>query len=399
MMISTVRRLWFLRVVLTAAALAGIARSPAHAQTARREVIGYFPGWKWQADSTAMTVGKIPYGKLTIINYAFWYPLPDGRIVGRDSAGDAVYLSGAKESRLVDRAHDHGVKVMLSLGGWDASDNFPVVASTAPSRTAFSRSCLETIRQYGFDGIDIDWEYPGFAEHHGTPADRVNFPLLLRELHDSLQALGKRSGTIPLLTAALPASKTQLSAVDMPVVCPLLDQVNLMTYDYHGTWENFSGHNSPLYASSPEDSLRCVSASFRLYTEDLNVPAEKLNLGVPFYGHAYRGCHGLRQPAAGEDTAFFGLAGSTYTAIARAADRTTRYWDDKACVPYLVSIDGGTFVSYDDERSIRMKAEYVMERRARGLIIWEITQDFLPDSSTPLLDAIDAVFRPVPPQQ
>jgi chitinase len=365
----------------------------AFSQPERKEVIGYFPSWKWKPDSAAMTVGKIPFSKITIINYAFWYPLPDGSLRGRDTTGDAVFLRGPKESRLVDHAHARSVKVMLSLGGWEDSDHFPVVASTEAVRIAFSHSCLEALRRFGFDGIDIDWEYPGYADHHGTPADRVNFPLLLRSLRDSLDAEGKHSGKELLLTAALPASASQLSGVDMPVVCPLLDQVNLMTYDYHGTWENVSGHNSPLYASAPGDSLLCVSASFRLYANELKVPTTKLNLGVPFYGHAYRGCSGLRQPATGPDTTYFDAEGSFYRAIAQSAGQFTRYWDEKACVPYLISNDGSTFVSYDDERSIRLKAEFVREHHARGLIIWELTGDYEPDGATPLLDAIDAVFR------
>jgi chitinase len=377
----------------SAAFLVTVATSSnAFSQPSRNEVIGYFPSWKWQADSTVMTVGTIPFDKVTIINYAFWYPHADGKIRGRDTTGDAVFLRGPMETRLVDRAHARGGKVMLSLGGWDDSGEFPAVASTEALRITFSHSCLEAIRQYGFDGIDIDWEYPGFADHQGTPADRMNFPLLLRSLRDSLDAQGRRTGKMLLLTAALPASAVQLRGVDMPLVCPLLDQVNLMTYDYHGTWENVSGHNSPLYASSPDDSLLCVNASFRLYTETLKVPPSKLNLGVPFYGHAYRGCSGLRKPAAGPDTSF-GLEGSFYSAIARSAGRFTRYWDDTACVPYLISNDGTAFVSYDDERSIRLKAEYVKEHHARGLIIWELTQDYGANGATPLLDAIDAVFR------
>jgi chitinase len=381
------------RLSSTIAAFA-LATTLCAAQPARKEVIGYFPAWKWKPVNGVMTVAAIPFDKLTIINYAFWYPMPDGHIAAWDSAGDAVYLRGPKESRLVDRAHDHGVKVMLSLGGWDGSDNFPAAASTAQSRTAFSASCLDIIRQYGFDGIDIDWEYPGFAEHKGTSADRVNFPLLLRSLRDSLNAEAARTGKGLLLTAAFPATRAQLSGIDMQAVEPLLDQINLMTYDYHGTWETVSGHNSPLYASRPEDSLLCLSASYRLFTEELAVPPSKVNLGVPFYGHAYRGCAGLHQTASGPDTTFLRPDESFASALARAAGSFTRYRDEKAGVPYLVSTDGTTFVTYDDERSIGLKAAFVRDHNARGLIIWEITQDLLPDGSTRLLDAIDAVFRP-----
>ncbi|RPH32224.1 glycoside hydrolase family 18 protein, partial [bacterium] len=124
----------------------------------RKEVIGYFPSWKWRMEKNALTPEKIPYEKLTIINYAFFYPRPDGTISGRDSVGDALYLSGAPGTRLTDLAHRRNVKVLLSLGGWEDSNNFPAVAADPATRSTFAHACVDAVRRYGFDGIDIDWE-------------------------------------------------------------------------------------------------------------------------------------------------------------------------------------------------------------------------------------------------
>ncbi len=374
-------------------ALLLIVVSMCAAQPARKEVIGYFPSYKSMPGQGGMPVAAIPFAKLTIINYAFWYPVADGRLAPWDSAGDAVYLYGPRESRLIDRAHDHGVKVMLSLGGWEGSDHFPATASSERSRSTFCASCLDAIRRYGFDGIDIDWEYPGYAEHRGTPSDRANFPMLLRALRDSLDAEGARTGRTFLLTAAFAATRPSLAGIDMPLVEPLLDQINLMTYDYHGTWEPISAHNSPLYASRPEDSLLCVSATWRLFTGELGVPRAKLNIGLPFYGHSYQGCSGLYQRAGGADTTFVRPDESYANALVRATTSFTRHRDDRAGVPYLVSTDRTRFVSYEDVWSIGLKAAFVRDQQARGVIIWEISQDLLPDGSTHLLDAVDAVFR------
>jgi chitinase len=359
-----------------------------------KEIIGYFPSWKWRPDTNVMTPDRIPYGKLTVINYAFWYPLADGTLTPTDTSGDAVYLTGAKGTGLVEQAHAHGVRILLSIGGWTGSDNFPSAASSAERRARFAQSCANAVRRHGFDGIDIDWEYPGYADHRGGPADRGNFTSLLRTLRDTLDAEGRREGKHLTMTAALPAASSHLGGIDLHAVTPLLDELNVMTYDFHGTWDAVSGHNSPLYASTPDDSLRCVSAAFRLYRDVLGVPSPKINLGVPFYGHAFSGCTGMNRPHTGPDTVHFGPEGGmSYSAIVGLSSHFTRHWDSTAGVPYLTSPEWNVVVSYDDEESVRLKAEYATQHGAGGLIIWEITDDFMPDGSTPLLDAIDAVFQ------
>ncbi len=368
----------------------------APAQSFTKEVIGYYPSWRWSDRNNLASPARIPYEKLTIINYAFFLPLPDGRIVGKDSVGDSMYLQGNADSTLVGLAHKHGVRVLLSLGGWEDSDNFPSIAASAKLRAAFSHSCIEAMRRYGFDGIDIDWEYPGFADHKGTPADRENFTFLLSSLRDSLNDLGKRAGKGYLLTAALPAGAVHVRNIDLEKVTAILDFINLMTYDFHGAWDPLANHNSPLYPSAGADTALCVDWAYRQYHETLGVPASKLNLGVPFYGRTYAGCAGLNGPHSGPDTVFFPATGAAYYDIVPALGRFTRRWDEKACVPYLVNADARVFVSYDDEESIRAKARYVVGHDIRGVIIWELTGDYLPNGSTPLLDALRSGLEAVP---
>ncbi len=150
-----------------------------------------------------------------------------------------------------------------------------------------------------------------------------------------------------------------------------------MTYDFHGAWDPLANHNCPLYPSAGADTTLCVDWAYRQYHETLGVPASKLNLGVPFYGRTYAGCAGLNGPHSGPDTVFFPATGAAYYDIVPALGRFTRRWDEKACVPYLVNADARVFVSYDDEESIRAKARYVVDHDVRGVIIWEITGDYL----------------------
>ncbi|MEW5799601.1 MAG: glycoside hydrolase family 18 protein [Bacteroidota bacterium] len=358
-------------------------------QGQQKEIIGYYPSWKWRHKNSLMTHEKIPYNKLTIINYAFWYPMPDGKLVGRDTVGDNLILKRVDgKPSMIDLAHKNNVKVMLSLGGWEDSGNFPAVAATSTTRANFAHACVNVIKEYGFDGIDIDWEYPGYADHNGTPADKQNFTLLLKVTRDSLEAHGKKIGKKLLLTAALPASADGLVNYEIKQVAELLDLLNIMTYDFNGSWSPMSGHNAPLFAPNKNDSLRNIDASFRFYTKTLGISPEKINLGIPFYGHTYTQCTSLNTSHNGADTSLFLSAGAFYYDIIKHVDKFNRYWDASAKVPYLIIPGIKTLISYDDEESVAYKAQYVIDNKVRGVIIWEITGDYLNDGTTPLLNVV-----------
>jgi chitinase len=323
-----------------------------------------------------------------MLNYAFFVPLPDGSIAGIDSSGDRLYLGGPGEGALVAFAHRHGVKILCSIGGWTDSDNFPAIAANAELRAAFAHACAELIRNKGFDGIDVDWEYPGYAEHRGTPADRENFTRLLSALKDTLTLLGKSTGKDLLLTAALPAGGTHVKNIDVPEVAQILDRLNLMTYDFHGPWDPLANHNAPLYPSADSDPNRCVDASVRLYCDTLGVPRSRVNVGIPFYGKAFAGCRALNAGHTGEATSLFNGSGPFYYDLSPLPRQFARIWDQRARVPYLVDSVGKVLISYDDEESVRAKGEYIRDHGLRGAVIWEITGDFLPDGRSPLLDAL-----------
>jgi len=358
----------------------------------QKEVVGYFPSWNWQHKNALMTYDKIPFKKVTIIDYAFWHPLLDGTIAGINPRGDSLILTGGKgETSLVSLAHKNNVKVMLSIGGWEDSENFPAVASTQELRTTFAHACLDAIRKFDFDGIDIDWEYPGYAEHKGTAADRTNSTAFLATLRDSLDSYGLQAHKKLFLSAALAATAEHLSGYEVEKLIPVLDMFNVMTYDYNGSWSVRSGYNSPLYAPTEADSLSNIDATFKLFTGVFHVPAAKINLGVPFYGHVFAQCTMPGGDYHGVDTTLFPEEDANYYAIVQYTG-AYRHWDDKAKVPYLVVPSTKTFVSYDDEESVKYKARYVIDQHARGVIIWEITADYMPDGKTPLLDVLYTTF-------
>ncbi len=369
----------------------------------QKDINGYFPSWKWQKNHERLDPRLIPYQKLTIVTYAFFYPLETGEIVGMDPIADSHLLKGEVDSlsgsfkpnsSMVDLAHRHGAKMVLSIGGWENSNNFPQVSFDPQKRANFAHGCVKHITDYGFDGIDVDWEFPGYVRHKGTPQDKQNFTLLLQSVKDSLQALGRRTGKNYSLSASLPAAASHLPDIEVEKITAILDRLNIMTYDLFGPWGKISNHNSALFGPAQGDSARCLDGAFKLYHIEHHVPAEKINLGVAFYGHAYSNCTQIYSEHGGADSKIFPADdGVNYAQIAERFDLFKRFWDNKAQAPYLVSEPQKILVSFDDEESVARKADYVKEHNASGLIIWPLQGDCLKDGQTPLLDAIYDRFK------
>lgn len=386
----------------------GILSLSSFAQTPCKQVIGYYPDWQWYDRSQLVNPMTIDYSKYTVINYCFFQPMPNGTIALGDSWADQNLLQGQfnwstnqyiPNTSIVDRAHNANVKVLVSIGGWTWSNNFPAIAADPVKRAAFAHDCNYYVNFYNLDGIDIDWEYPGYAPHGGGPADAGNFTLLMRQIRDSLNALELQHNEQYLLTAAVGASQAHMSNVQWNNIVPLLDMINLMSYDFFGAWDANANHNSPLHAPACGDPSFNIDSAFRALTTVYGVPANKINIGVAFYGRTQSGYTSLCGPTNGQAAvnAFPPDGVPLYYDIYNNINSYTRNWDSNAEVPYLTG--NGIFVSYDDEESIGKKADYINAVGACGAIIWEITGDYIettPGSGviagTPLADTLNAVF-------
>lgn len=376
-----------------------------------KEVIAYYPNWQWYDRNKLVAPASIDYSKYSIINYSFFKPMPNGAIVETDAWADENLLFGQNDwvnggyvpnTSLIDLAHNGNVKVMVSIGGWTLSDNFPGIAANATKRSYFASECNRLLQVYGFDGIDLDWEYPGFAEHNGTAADGGNFTLLVQEIRDSIDALGLISGKDYLLSSCFSADPAKMQIVEWANLIPELDMFNLMSYDFFGAFSSVSNHNSPLYAPSVGNPTFNIDSAFYYITQVHGVPASMLNIGVAFYGRSVTGCTGLHQSTSGSaDGATFWEDEGTplYYNVLNKMNLFTSHWDSQAQVPYLLGNSINTFVSYDDEQSVALKAEYVVNHNARGVIIWELTGDYVETSpgsgivaATPLVDTLNAAL-------
>lgn len=385
-----------------------------HAQSPCREVVGYYPNWQWYDRNKLVDPQSIDYSKYTIINYCFFKPLADGTIDQTDTWADENLLFGQPDwnnggylpnTSIVDLAHQSNVKILPSIGGWTLSDLFPSIAADPVKRAAFAQACVQLIDTFNFDGIDIDWEYPGYAEHGGTAQDEANFTLFLQEIRTAIDTYGATHGKTMLLTAAVGAAADRMDDVDWTTVSQSLDIINLMSYDFFGAWDPITNHNAPLYAPAQGDPSFNLDQSVQRLMDVYQVPAEKITVGVPFYGRTSvtSGTSGLHVNTTGSVDAvtFSSDEGSPlYYNVLLQMNQFTYHWDDLAKVPYLTG-NGSlhTFVSFDDENSIAEKARYIVDNDLRGAIIWEITGDYIETSpgsgvisGTPLADTLNNVF-------
>jgi len=312
------------------------------------------------------------------------------------AADEKVCQSHNYDKGLLHLAHAAGAEVYPSIGGWSLSDPFPAMAANPASRAEFADQCVGLIQEYGFDGIDIDWEFPGYTEHSGTPDDKINFSLLLDEVRSKLDTLTATTGKTYGLTAALPCGSSFIEDIDIAHIAGVLDELNLMTYDMHGVWDSVTGVNAPLdYQGWGNDDLS-VDACVQKYVDGGALPSS-ISIGLPFYGRSFSNAQGLNQPHSGNDEVNWdeddGIPQYYNILDQVSAGNMDTFRHDTSKTEYAVFKDGSGLVSYDDERAICDKAEYVIEKNLSGFIIWEISGDLLEDLSTPLLDMANTKLK------
>jgi chitinase len=384
-------------------------------QTPCKEVVGYYPNWQWYDRSKLVRPATIDYSKYTVINYAFFNPQLNGTISLTDAWADENLLLGPMNWQINEPdvtqslpylCHQNGVKILASIGGWTLSNNFPTIAASPLGRETFAQSCVALIDTYDFDGVDIDWEYPGYAPHNGTEADESNYILMLQEIRAELDARELETGETYMLTAALPAGPSNMANIDWPGVSAVLDFMNIMTYDFFGAFDTHCNHNSPLYAPAQGDPQFNCAAAMQTLMNELDMDPSKLVMGVPFYGRSAKtmGAPALFAPIqnnAADNATFWADEGTPlYYNVLLNKHLFTEHWDNQAQTPYLTGNNGlDTFVSFDDTTSVSLKASFINLFNLRGAIIWEITGDYLETapgsgiiSETPLANRLNEVF-------
>lgn len=265
------------------------------------------------------------------------------------------------------------VKVLLCNGG-----NFNDVLASAVNRAKYIKSALALLRKYGFDGFDLDFEFPAW---YLPKEQKHNFTLLATELHDLFAEEAKKTNqTRLLLTAAVAAIKSITDAsYEVPALAKVLDWINLMVYDLHAFayYDPFTGFNSPLYAE-PHDNLIYGNRSIVYsgnYWISKGMPKSKVVIGIPLYGHSYKLLfafdHGLHAPASdrGPNDGYVNYPDSCQLLKSGA----TRVFHEHCKVPYMYK--GKTWISYDDEQSIQIKVNWIKKNGYPGIMIYNMNAD------------------------
>ncbi|KAI9348204.1 glycosyl hydrolases family 18-domain-containing protein [Obelidium mucronatum] len=322
-----------------------------------------------------------------------------------------------------------GLKFLISIGGWYDSNLFS--AATEPQYIdKFVTSIVEFVKFFGFDGVDFDWEYPGW-EHGGSPPfaggaagtgdaeamtdcskktcgypartnDMAKFNAMVTKVRTEFKKLGKNSsGRDYLISMAAPAGYDKMNKLDIKTICQQLDFINIMTYDIHGPWDPVTNHQAALYDNTPAEfqdkSIPATSVDYAVsYWIDNGCPANQIVVGVPFYGHAWEApkgnSNGLYQPGKAAPEAV--TAKKNFKDITASAAVT--YWDDKAQASYAYDAAKSVFWSYDSPQAISTKVGYAAQRGLGGFMVWPVAGD---DSKGTLLKALTGpgITPPPPP--
>lgn len=304
------------------------------------------------------------YKRISHLNIAFGLVHEDGHITA-DHMPVKEMLSTAK-------AANPDIKVLISINtGHPAA--FSKNAETEAGRKRIADGCVKLIKDYGIDGIDMDWEYPCCPSNRivSSPDDKVNFTLLCQAIREALEGI---EANRYLFTIAAAGDKFYLPFVEMEKVEKYLDYVFLMTYDLRCGFHSLTGHHTNLYEATG-DIFHSSSKNGVDAFHAAGVPMEKLVVGVAFYSRQWKEVpnlnNGFLQYVPGN-----GGYGPDYTAIMKDyLDKNgyKRFWDDECKAPYLYN--GETFISYDDPQSVLEKYKYVEESGCAGLFAWEYNND------------------------
>ncbi|MEU3298265.1 chitinase C-terminal domain-containing protein [Streptomyces sp. NPDC006678] len=358
----------------------------------KRRVIGYFTGWRTGKNGEpAYLASDIPWDKITHINYAFGHIGGDNRLsVGTDGPANAATgmtwpgVAGAEmDPAYTYKGHFNllgkfkkqhpDVKTLISVGGWAEtggyfddnggrvdSGGFYAMATNADGSVnqagidTFADSAVTFIKKYGFNGVDIDYEYPTTMKDAGNPLDHTvanarraglvkGYAALMKTLREKLDRAGAADGKHYLLTVAAPSSGYLLRGMETFQVQKYLDYVNIMSYDLHGAWNEYVGPNASLfddgkdgelaaagvYSTSQYGGIGYLNTDWAYHYFRGSMPAGRINIGLPYYTRGFRNVQGGTDGLWGKAPSTSCPAGSGLTKCGDGAVGIDNLWHDK----------------------------------------------------------------------
>lgn len=303
--------------------------------------------------------------------------------------GNRLHIGSARDTTAIRKmvalkSRNPELKVILSLGGWGGCETCSPVFLTAEGRKEFAKSVKQTNDYFKTDGIDLDWEYPAIAGHPGhpfDPKDKQAFTQLVVELRKQLGKKNEISFAAGGFTAFIDSS------IEWKKVMPLIDKVNLMSYDLVNGYTTVSGHHTPLYSTPEQKESTDHGVQMMLAA---GVPANKIVVGAAFYARLFEVTDTLNRGLYRSGRFLKGLSFNRYADTLTTANGFIQYWDSTAQAPYSFNPQRKLLASYDDIKSVQLKTEYVLKHKLNGIMFWQLAEDKLRDG---LLNAIDSTRR------
>ena len=319
-------------------------------------VMGYYTG-------DGRDLARYDFSKLTHLIYSFVF-LDGSEMAFRDDEAQASY----RRLLALQERYPH-LKVMLALGGWGGCETCSDVFSSADNRRAFALSVKAALDKIGGDGLDLDWEYPAIAGHPGhpyKPEDRDNFTALVRELRSVL-------GEGYLITVAAGGFDEFLQeSLDWQAVTPLINSVNLMSYDLVNGFSTVTGHHTPLYST---DQQKQSTDNAVRYLLNAGVPAQKIVIGAAFYSRVWEEVQGDNHGRYQNGKHVPGLRFSELGVEYREENGYGVYWDESAGAVYAYNSEEKRFATFDSPKSVALKTEYAKKLGLGGIMFWELPGD------------------------
>ncbi|KAI1096192.1 glycoside hydrolase family 18 protein [Rostrohypoxylon terebratum] len=340
----------------------------------------YFTNW---GVNSGFHPQELPVSELTHILYAFADIDLDGTVRSSDPVVDLEkrYPDDSTSNRTknaygvikqlyIHKKYNRNLKTLLSIGGWNYSPKFAAVAATDATRFIFATSAVKLVTDWGFDGIDIDWEYPT------DEVEKANFVKLLeacRHAFDRYTLLHELKHRFTISVAS-PASPTNYEKLDLIGMNKYVDIWNLMAYDYSGSWDTVSGHQANVFEYKNDPNAKKLSTDDAIdHYISRGIHPRKILMGMPLYGRSFEGTSGL-----GQNYSSVGEGGPQpgvwyYKDLPKPGAKVI--WDHVAKATYSYDAEKKELISYDDIRSTDFKSEYIQRRDLGGAFFWEASGD------------------------